>query len=57
MKFAVKVSAVILCTACGYWIHERCSDVEGSLRKVQDFECSVCKAGITRQDELDLRIG
>jgi len=27
------------------------------LGKVQNFECIVCKAGITKQDDLDLCIG
>ena len=39
------------------WIHKRCSGVKGSLGKVQGFECSVSKAGITKQDDLDLCIG
>ena len=53
-------SNLILRTACGKWIHrpKRSSGIKGSLEKVQKFECSVCKAGITKQDEiLGLRIG
>ena len=62
MEFAVKVSVVthgnsILCTACGKWIHKRSSGVKGIFVNVHDFECSICKAGITKQDDLDLRIG
>ena len=46
----------ILCTACGKLIYKQCSSVKGSMLS-QHFECSVCKAGITNQDYLGLRIG
>ena len=47
----------IFCTACGKWTHKHCGGLKGSLGKVQDFECSVCKAGIRKQDELNFGIG
>ena len=48
-----------MCTACGKWIHrpKQCSGIKGSLGKVQKFECSVRKVGITEQDALGWRIG
>ena len=36
----------IHCTTCGYWVHGRCSGVQGSLARVaQGFVCKVCRAG------------
>ena len=36
----------IHCTTCGYWMHEQCSGVRGSLARVaQGFVCKVCKGG------------
>jgi hypothetical protein len=33
----------IVCTQCGKWVHRRCSDVVGSLKKVKDtFVCRRC---------------
>ena len=36
----------IHCATCGYWVHRRCSGVQGSLARVaQGFVCKVCRAG------------
>ena len=36
----------IHCATCGYWVHGRCSGVQGSLARVaQGFVCKVCKGG------------
>ena len=36
----------IHCATCGYWVHERCSEVQRSLVRVaQGFVCKVCRAG------------
>ena len=37
--------------------HKQCSGVNGSLGKVWYFVCSVSKAGITMQDDLDFLTG
>ena len=35
----------IHCATCGYWVHGRCSGVQGSLARVaQGFVCKVCRA-------------
>ena len=35
----------IHCTTCGYWVHRRCSGVQGSLARVaQGFVSKVCRA-------------
>ena len=35
----------IHCTTCGYWVHGRCSGVQGNLARVaQGFVCKVCRA-------------
>ena len=47
----------VLCLTCDKWIHKRCSGVRGSLTKVQNFECRVCKTGVTKQDDVDMQIG
>ena len=36
------------CTACGKWVHKRCSGLTGSLNVV-GFECSRCVHGNTRE--------
>ena len=35
----------IYCTTCGYWVHGRCSGVQGSLARVAQSLCAVCRAG------------
>ena len=36
----------IHCATCGYWVHGRCSGVQGSLVRVaQGFVCKVCRGG------------
>ena len=36
----------IHCTTCGYWVHKRCSGVQGSLVRVaQSIVCKVCRGG------------
>ena len=36
----------IHCATCGYWVHGRCSEVQGSLARVaHGFVCKVCRAG------------
>ena len=36
----------IHCAKCGYWVHGRCSGVQGSLARVaRGFVCKVCRAG------------
>ena len=36
----------IHCATCGYWVHGRCSGVQGSLARVaQGYVCKVCRTG------------
>ena len=36
----------IYCATCGYWVHGRCSGMQGSLARVaQGFVRKVCRAG------------
>ena len=36
----------IQCATCSYWVHGRCSGVQGSLVRVaQGFVCKLCRDG------------
>src|SRR5213083_2468904 len=35
----------ICCSSCKKWIHKRCSDVLGSLKKIGNYMCRNCTAG------------